>query len=301
LTVDLAVGLCHHSPDSSMAQSAVRRMLERDFETGYGPRTVPTSNILYYSSNYADGQLGGYWTRAALSHAVLAFSAGCPSVGSSQLEKVARLVHMDAERLGGVPGEFPYWIDTERKQIVGSGSDPVAAARFLEGVILGEAGLTLGPSGARFAAPESSQLRWMMIHGLELGQRCSLFLGRGTGGAFAFSDIEQDPGTGSSPMTRLAECERISGSAGIEGLLFWDATTSLLCLGNTTMSQASAPISVPVRSRSFATSLFAILEELQPETGKWLELERVKLLLRSIELKADLRPGSWKVLKLSKV
>ncbi len=124
ITIDQAVGLSYCSPDQNLASSVVHRLLEKDFETGYGPRTVPGSNNLYYSSSYGEGQLGGYWTRAAISHAVLSFLTGYPSIGSAQLEKVARLVHLDAERLGGMPGEIPYWIDTERRQIVGVGLGP---------------------------------------------------------------------------------------------------------------------------------------------------------------------------------
>ena len=116
VTIDQAVGLSYFSPDQNIASSVVHRLLEKDFETGYGPRTVPGSNSLYYSPNYGDGQLGGYWTRAAISHAILAFLTGYPSIGSAQLEKIARLVHLDAERLGGMPGEFPYWMDPERSR-----------------------------------------------------------------------------------------------------------------------------------------------------------------------------------------
>ena len=141
------MGLSFCSPDQNLASSVVHRLLEKDFETGYGPRTVAGSNNLYFSPSYGEGQLGGYWTRAALSHAILAFLTGYPSIGSAQLEKVARLVHLDVERLGGMPGEIPYWIDTERRQIVGSGSDPVAASRFIEAVVFGEAGLSLGSQG----------------------------------------------------------------------------------------------------------------------------------------------------------
>ncbi len=307
VTVDQAVGLSYCSPDPNLASSVVHRLLEKDFETGFGPRTISSSNSLYYSPSYGDGQLGGYWTRAALSHSILAFLTGYPSIGSAQLEKVARLVHTDSERLGGVPGEVPYWVDPERRQIVGSGSDPVAASRFIEAVMFGEAGLSLGPQGARFSVPEASQLKWLLIHGLELGRKGSLFVGRSSGKAFVATTydkeaMEDSHGAGRQGITTTSscfpECERMAGASGLECLLFWDNGASLVCIGNTSASPCSGTISVPLRSKSFAASLFAQLEELQPETGLWGKVDRVKLLTK-LEAKVELKPNSWKMLRIS--
>jgi hypothetical protein len=307
ITIDQAVGLSFCSPDQNLASSVVHRLLEKDFETGYGPRTVPSSNNLYYNPTYGDGQLGGYWPRAAVSHAILAYLTGYPSIGSAQLEKLARLVHLDAERLGGMPGEFPYWVDPERRQIMSSGSDPVAASRFIEAVLFGEAGLSLGPQGVRFRISEASQLRWLFIHDLNLDRRGSIFVGRSLGRAFVASTFEQEALEESSrtnrqgvttTSSRFPECERIRGPAGLEGGLFWDSSSSLLCLGNTGSSACSGLLSVPLRSKSFSTALFAQMEELQQETGLWTKVERVKLLNR-LETKVDLKPNSWKMLRLS--
>jgi len=307
MTVDQAVGLSYCSPDPNLASSVVHRLLEKDFETGFGPRTVSSSNNLYFSPSYGDGQLGGYWTRAALSHSILAYLTGYPSIGSAQLEKVARLVHVDAERLGGVPGEIPYWIDPERRQIAGSGSDPVAASRFIEALVFGEAGLSLGPQGARFRISEASQLKWLFIHDLDLGRRGSLFIGRSAGKAFVASTFEKETmedssRTGGQGVTTTSscfpECQRIGGAAGLEGILFWDSCTSLICLGNTGGSAYSGFLSVPLKSKSFTTSLFAQMEELQQETGLWSKLDRVKLLSK-LETKVELKPNSWKMLRLS--
>jgi len=309
ITIDQAVGLSFCSPDQNLASSVVHRLLEKDFETGYGPRTVAGSNNLYYNPSYGEGQLGGYWTRAALSHAILAYLTGYPSIGSAQLEKVARLVHLDAERLGGVPGEIPYWIDTERRQIIGSGSDPVAASRFIEAVMFGEVGLSLGSQGARFKVPEASPLRWLLVHDLDLGRRGSIFVGRSAARAFVASTFEQDTledssrtssRGGTTTASRFPECERVGGQAGLEGILFWDNNSSLLCLGNASGSAYSGLVSVPLRSKSFATALFAQMEELQQETGLWSTVERVKLLNR-LETKVELRPNSWKMLRISRV
>ena len=309
ITVDQAVGLSFCSPDQNLASSIVHRMLEKDFETGYGPRTVAGSNNLYFSPSYGEGQLGGYWTRAAISHAILAYLTGYPSIGSAQLEKVARLVHLDVERLGGIPGEIPYWIDTERRQVVGSGSDPVAASRFIEAVVFGEAGLSLGSQGQKFKIPEASQLRWLFLHDLDLGRRGSIFVGRAAGRAAVVSTfepaaLEDSSGTSGHALaatsSHFPECERIASQAGLEGILFWDANSSLLCLGNTSGSAHSGVVPLTLRSKSFSTALYAQMEELRQETGLWSPVERVKLLSR-LEVKAELRPNSWKMLRFSRV
>jgi len=305
LTADQALGLSYCSPDQNLASSVVHRLLEKDFETGYGPRTVPTSNNLYYSPSYADGQLGGYWTRAALAHSMLAFLTGYPSIGSSQLEKVARLVHVDSERLGGVPGEIPYWIDPERRQVMAHGSDPVAASRLVEAVVFGEAGLSLSSQGARFRVPEASQLKWLFLHGLDLGRRGSMFVGRSAGRAFVVSSFDHDAldetsKTGAKSTTfRFQECERIGAQAGLEGLVFWDNNSSLVCLGNPSGAAFSGTVTTTLRSKAFSTALFGQTEELQQETGLWSAAERVKLLSR-FETKVELRPNSWKMVRLSR-
>ncbi|MDG6966859.1 MAG: hypothetical protein JRN58_02960 [Nitrososphaerota archaeon] len=306
-TIDQAVGLSYFSPDQNLASSTVHRMLEKDFETGYGPRTVPASNNLYFSPSYGDGQLGGYWTRAALAHAALAYASGYPSIGSAQLEKVARLVYADAERLGGVPGELPYWLDTERRQVAAAGTDPVAAARFVESVVFGEAGLSVDSRGPRFRLPEASQLRWMLFHRLDLGKKGTVFVGRSAGRAFVVTTFDREifeerTRVGelglATALSRLPECERIGGP-GVEGALFWDGACSYVCLGNPSGSPYSGTVAVPTRSKAFSTALFAQVEELQQETGLWAAVERVKLVGR-VELKVELRAGSWKAFRLSR-
>jgi hypothetical protein len=307
-TIDKAVGLSFCAPDQNLASSVVHRLLEWDFETGYGPRTVSCSNNLYYNPSYGDGQLGGYWTRAAISHAILAFLSGYPSIGSSQLEKVARLVHVDAERMGGMPGEFPYWIDPERRQVMTSGTDLVAAARFIEAVVFGEGGLSQGPQSARFKIPEASQLKWLFIHDIDLGRKGSIFIGRSIGRAFVASNFAREAFEGGSPtdsrgatttLSRLAECERIACPPGLEGVLFWDADSTLVCIGNTSAASCSGLVSIPLKSKAFASALFAEMEELQQESGLWGKTERVKLLSR-FEARVDLKPYSWKALRFSR-
>ncbi len=117
----------------------------------------------------------------------------------------------------------------------------------------------------------------------------------------AFEDSPRPTGHGvATALSRFPECERVGGQAGFDGLLFWDNNSSLLCLGNTTPSSYSGALSVPLKSKSFSTALFAQVEELQQETGLWAAVERVKLLSR-FETKVELRPNAWKMIRLSRV
>jgi hypothetical protein len=302
-TIDQAVGLSYFTLDQNLSSAVVHRLTEKDFDTGYGPRTVPISNNLYYSPSYGEGQLGGYWTRAALSHSLLAFQNGYPSIGSAQLEKIARLVHLDAERLGGMPGEFPYWIDTERRQVAGLGSDPVACSRLIESVIFGECGLSIGAQGPRLKVPEASQLRWLSVSGLDVGASGSVFLARAPGRAYVCSTLEQEhveKSTKGAVVTysHYQECEKVTGPGGLDGLLFSDGNLLLLCIGNSTNAACSG--TVPVRSKALASALFAQVEELQQDTGLWTKVDRVKL-TNVLELKVELRPLAWKLLRISRL
>ena len=187
------------------------------------------------------------------------------------------------------------------------GTDPVACARFVEAVLFGECGLSLGPQSAKFRVAESSQLKWLFIHDLELGRKGSIFIGRSTGRAFAASTFERQAFEGASRTDghgatttswRFSECERIACPPGLEGILFWDADSSLVCFGNTGAAACSGLVSIPLMPKSFTSALFAQLEELQQESGVWSKTEHVKLLSK-FETRVDLKPGSWRILKLS--
>jgi len=174
--------------------------------------------------------------------------------------------------------------------------------------VFGEAGLSLGSEGPKFRVPEASQLRWLFLHDLDLGRRGSIFVGRSAGRAAVVSTFEREQEDSSrasgqgvaTTSSHFPECERIGGQAGLEGILFWDSNSSLLCFGNTGSSPFSGVVSVTLRSKSFSTALFAQMEELRQETGLWSTVERVKLLSR-FETKVELRPNSWKMLRLSRV
>ncbi len=289
LTADQMVSLSCNPFDHNLASSMVHRMLEPDFESGFGPRTVPTSNALYYSPSYGDGQLGGYWTRAALAHATLAYASGYPSIGAMQLEKVARLVYSDCEKLGGVPGEFPYWVDPEKKTIPSSGSDPVAASNFIQALLIGEAGLDLAKT-PRLNPPLASKVRWFLVRDMDIGGRGSLFAGRSARqvlGVSSYASLDWE-GAKSFP-----NCEPLDVHPPLEGLVFWDQSSLLACLGNASGVDANASISIPLNGKPVSRALYADFEEYNQESSTWQKVERKRLFER-LEFRTELKAASWR-------
>jgi hypothetical protein len=297
VTADQAVALSYSPVDHNLVSSVIHRLLEKDFETGYGPRTIPSSNALYYNPTYGDGQLGGFWTRASLAHVMLAYSSGYPSIAGVQLEKISKLVHSECEAMGGVPGEFPYWIDPERRAVGSTGSDPVAASRYIEAVLSGELGISLTPQGIRLSPPDGSRMSWVFVHNLQLGTAGSVFIGRTSGQAFAassFANVEV------ARSKRLQGCDRLETVPPLEGLVFWDQQSLLVCLANAGSLQWSGNVSVPIRGKPISRSLFADLEELEQESTSWRRIERKKL-LDHMDLRAELKPGSWKAFRVVQI
>lgn len=297
LTVDQVIGLAYYPLDNNLSSSLVHRLLEADFETGFGPRTVPSSNALYYSPTYGDGQLGGYWTRAALAHALLAYSSGYPSIGSLQLEKVARLVLSESEKMGGVPGEYPYWIDPERKVVSSVGSDPVAAARFIEALLVGEAGLQRTPKGLRLSPPKGSKFKWLSLSDLNLGEKGSFFVGRAANQVFSASSYSRVSSEGAKAFPHS---EALDTRSPVQALLFWDDSNILVCLGNTAPTDAAATVSIPAKGKPIDRSLFVDVEELHPDTTTWHRSERKRVLER-VELRVDVKASSWKWLRVTQI
>jgi hypothetical protein len=302
VTVDQAVGLYYYPFDHNLVSSTVHRLLEKDFESGLGPRCVPTTNPIYYHPTYGDGQLGSCWTRATLSHATLAYRAGYPSIGGLQLDKVARVVYADWEKFGGVPGEFPYWFaEQERRLIGGSGSDPVAAARFVESAILGELGVKITPQGVRLEPPSGSQLRWGFIHEVILGESGSVFVGRSSGKvALVAASFRRAEGDG---LIKFRSCRRLPTAFPVEALAFWDSSSMLVCVGSSDAISAgsgarSSAFTVPVGGEPLASSLFVDIQEFNPDACTWNPPER-KRLLGDLQIRVELKPGAWRAFRLA--
>ena len=291
-TVDMALAAYRHPFMGSAEQASAHRLLERDFETPYGPRCVPTTNQVYFNGAYGMGQLGGVWTRAALAHAVVCYRAGLSGMGSLALGKVARLVMDEATRLGRTPGEFPPWVDADSRVAHGDDTDPVAAARFLEALIEGELGLSVGADGVSVSPASSSTLGWVLASDIWAGEAFSAFLGRGGGKAHLFLAGGRKPGT------RFAKSERLDLPAkGVYGVTF-HSPGQVVCLGNGTPSSAGFTVALSPRAVDLTRHLSTPLEEYDPAKGSWNRVASLRV-SPTMTFDASLEPNGWKVYRIS--
>ena len=278
---------CYRLPLSqSLTAALARRMLEKDFETGFGPRTLPTTSTLFVNGNYFEGQLGGYWTRAALACALVSYRAGYAGLGSAQLLKVSKLVH---DGVAGLPGEFPYWFDPENRGSHGEESDPVAAARLIESVFYGEMGLW---EENRADPPKATQVKWLFASGFGNGGSQALFLGR-EGDEVRIETSSREPRKADGTYGRF---ERLVTKPHVMAVQFSDPG-NLVCLGSSSDQPFSCVLSVPLRDPSLARHLVARLEEFNCESGRWVEGPTVRL-QEKLTVSVNLPPYGWKMLRL---
>ena len=295
-TVDMAVA-CYRNPClRSAATSGVHRLLERDFETEYGPRTVPTSNRMYFHSAYGQGQLGGYWTRAALAFVCLSYAVGLPGIGSLSLEKVSRLILGDALRFGGVPGEFPYWVDVEGREAHGDRSDPVAGSRFVQAIVEGDLGFTSSANVPVFNPPALSTIKWLLARDLWAGEKVSLFVGRAGGKVHLFASCQR---VELSQGQRFSRCEQVEVSNRGAHAISFNGPGQVLCLGNSNAAPVRARIEVAPKASGLVKRLTTALEEFEPTRGTWNEIGSVRV-SPAISFDASVGPGEWKAYRLSR-
>jgi len=294
-TIDMAVA-CYRNPSiRSVASAAVHRLLEEDFQTEYGPRTVPTSNRTYFHSSYGQGQLGGFWTRAALAMACLSYDVALPGVGSLLIEKASKLVVEDALKLGGVPGEFPYWVDIEEKEAHGDGSDPVAASRFIQAVVEGELGFGLVRGEPSFDPPALSTISWILAKDLMVGSRVTVFVGRSAGKAATFA-------CGQRGALRAAEKfgsweEAIASPGGAHAVSFC-GPGQVLCVGNSTAQPLRAHVTFAGRAPGLTRKLSTPLEEYDPDRGAWSKIGSLRV-SPQMAFDAPLGPCEWRAYRVS--
>ena len=293
-TIDMAVGSYRHPFMESAEQASAHRLLEKDFDTAYGPRCVPTTNQVCFNGSYGMGQLGGVWTRAALAHAIACYRAGLPGIGSLALGKVARLVSDDAVRLGGSPGDFPLWVDAESRAVHGDEGDPVAAARFVEALVEGELGMSAGSDGASFSPAQSSGLGWVLACDLWAGEPLSVFLGRGGGKPHLFVG----GGKVGSKQGKYGKSERLDIQVkGVFGVTF-HSPGQVICLGNSLAASARFTVSFPPRGPDLAKHLSTPLEAYDPARGAWNRTGSVRV-SPTMSFETSLEPNEWKVYRVS--
>jgi hypothetical protein len=294
-TVDMAVACCRGSVPRSVASSSVHRLLEKDFETEYGPRTVPTSNRVCFHSSYGQGQLGGYWTRASLAFSCLSYSAGLAGIGSLSIERISRLVTVDWPQLGGSPGEFPYWVDMEGREAHGAGSDPVAASRFIQAVVEGELGLSCSVSPPTFSPPPLSTVRWALAGDFWVGEKVSIFVGREAGKAFAFASCRRARVEGGQ---RFADCVRVDTSPKSTHGVSFIGPGQVVCVGNASHAPVKAHLVFEARSPGLSRRLSTPLEQFEPAIGGWSKIGSLRV-SPTMSFEAPLGPEDWKVFRVS--
>jgi len=294
-TIDMAVAAYRHPFMNSAELAAAHRLLEKDFDTKYGPRCVPTTNQVYFNASYGEGQLGAVWPRAVLSDALVCYRAGLAGIGSLTLLKVARLVADDVVKLGGAPGMFPRWVDVESAEAHGDEPDAVGAARFIEVVFEGELGLPGGAEGASFTPAPSSGLSWIMASDIWLGDPACVFMGRGGGRAHLFfSGAKAESKAG----TKFAKGERLEIPVkGVFGVTFY-SPGQIICIGNCTPSQVRFTVAFAPKSAELLKHLSCALEVYDSARGTWTKSGSIRV-SPTMSFEATVEPNDWKAYRVS--
>ena len=294
-TVDMAVAAYRHPFMGSAELAAVHRLLEKDFDTKYGPRCVPTTNQVYFNSSYGEGQLGGVWPRAALSDSIVCYRAGLGGMGSLAMLKVARLVAEDSVKLGGIPGMFPRWVDVDSGEAHGDEPDAVGAARFIEAVLEGELGLPPGAERASLVPAPTSGLAWVMAADIWAGDLTCVFLGRGGGRPHLFfSGAKAESKVG----TKFAKGERLEVPVRGAYALMFHTPGQIICIGNGTQSQARFVVSFPPKAAELSKHLSTALEAYEPAKGTWAKIGSVRV-SPAMSFEASVEANDWKAYRLS--
>lgn len=294
-TVDQAVA-CYRDPfDRTVCSAVVHRLLAKDFETGYGPRTIPTSNRLLFNPSYGGGLLGGYWTRAAVAHALLSYSSGYPGIGSLELQKLARLVCHDVVTMGGSPGSFPTWLDPESRKVHGFESDPVAAARFVEALSSGELGLSVTSSTTEVNPPAGSTLGWLLFRRVWLGSDASVFVGRREGARTVFAAGEAVETKAGRVFTSFQSID--VGDPAIAAGTFCGPGQALVA-GNSSGSLVRGTLKFKPMDPGLSKQISAEVRELDQKTLEWKRVGTARVVpLMSVDF--ALEPRSWKAFQIS--
>jgi hypothetical protein len=292
-TIDQASALYYQPLERNVASSVIHRLLERDFETSYGPRVVPNSNQNYFHSTYGDGQLGGVWPRSVLAYALAAYRSGYPVVGSVQLEKLATLVHLDSEKLGGIPGEFPYWVDPDKLAIMSEGSDVVCASRLLETVLSGDLGLSLDGERLEFSPAKESHLKWLYLSGC-FADRVALFVGRGNAGLVVVSNGDN---ARCDNLHTYSFAEEVESTNSLVRAIMFSTPGQLLCLGNQSPAAAGTTVEFPLRDETLRKHLSGTIEELDPQSWRWTQALRVKI-WEKMNFRTEIASHYWKMVRL---
>jgi len=198
-------------------------------------------------------------------------------------------------KLGGAPGEYPYWIDPQRSEVHGQGSDPVSAARFLEAIVACELGLTVGPQGIEVSPNLASQLKWLLVNGLCAGRRACAFVGKAESASFAFvgvPDCRVERGwsfSGSEPAS--------AGEGRVSAASFF-LPGQAICVGNLSNETVRTGVSFKPRDPSLTRHLSVRLQRLDKTNGSWENVSPIRV-LSPMTFDVTLGPSDWGAFRLS--
>jgi hypothetical protein len=291
-TIDQAVGCYRRPPSKEVSYAVVHRLTERDFETGFGPRTVPTTNTMCFNPSNAEGQTGGYWTRAALAHLLLQYSVGLEGMASLSFQRLCGFLSNDLVSFGAVPGAVPAWVDVERRTLHGPAVDVVAASRLVEAAV-SESGFPKGAPAPCFKAAPESKFRWVSLHSFWLGEDSAVFIGRAGGKVYSFLKSRLE----GTPTYRFPAYEALQTPSGLVAITFY-GEGQYMCVANSRLQTVKAAIAVPPRDQEMSKRLSVGVEALDPVSGSWIQ-ERPARVLREIVLEVTLQPNAWKAFRFT--
>ena len=294
-TVDMAVAAYRHPFMGSAELAAAHRLLEKDFDTKYGPRCVPTTNQVYFNPSYGEGQLGGVWPRAVMSDSMVCYGAGLAGMGSLAMLKVARLVAEDSVKLGGFPGMFPRWVDVDGGEAHGDEPDAVGAARFIEAVLQGELGLPVGAERASIMPASTSGIAWVMAADIWAGDLTSAFMGRGGGKTHLFfSGAKAESKVG----TKFAKGERLEVPVRGAYALMFHTPGQVICIGNGAPSEARFVVSFPPKAAELSRHLSTALEVFDPAKSSWAKFGSLRV-SPTMSFEASVEANDWRAYRLT--
>ncbi len=294
-TADMAVAAYRHPFYPAAEQAAAHRLMEKDFETPYGPRCVPTSNQVYFNESYGRGQLGAVWTRAALAHAILCYRVGLSGIGSLALQKIARLVVEDSVKFGNAPGEFPLWVDFSESRAHSDDGDVVSAARLVEALFECETGMTFSSEKVSLSPPASSSLTWVLLGDIWLGEPATMFAGRAGGKVHTFLAAGRAEARQGMKFSKSEILE--TGVKGVYALSMY-GPGQVICLASNSPNQTRVTLNFAPRGAELSKRLATPLEAFDPTKGTWSKVGSVRV-LSTMSFEATLGPNEWKAFRVS--
>ncbi len=155
-------------------RSILKRLLEKDFVTDVGLRTISTADSWYFPS-HGFGLLGGIWPDLTLWFAVALARNGFPDESAALLDTIYATME-EGVRRNTVPGQFAEWFDGGSHTNRGMYMSPWTSAKFLWAVAETACGLDGYRTSDALEFSPSLPARWRWSAGV----RVRLGGGRGT-------------------------------------------------------------------------------------------------------------------------